>query len=48
MQIFLRNDMMDFDKVLAPLWKIDPADLLYRYTAHFKEVPAEGATERRI
>lgn len=43
MQIFLRNDMMDFDKVIAPLWKVDAAELLYRYGLHFKDVPVEGA-----
>jgi hypothetical protein len=48
MQIFLRNDKMDLDKVLAPLWRIDPADVLYRYNTHFGAVPVEGAMEVRI
>jgi sorting nexin-1/2/sorting nexin-4 len=43
MQIFLRNDMMDLEKVVAPLWKIDPADLLYRYNSRFASIPTEGA-----
>lgn len=48
MQIFLRNDMMDLDKVLASLWKVDPADVLYRYNKYFGALPAEGAMEIRI
>lgn len=42
MQIFLRNKMMDFDKVIATFWKIEPMELLYRYGLHFKDINGEG------
>lgn len=40
MQIFLRNDMLDLDKVLSPLSKIDPAEVLYRFNSRFAGVAA--------
>ena len=48
MQIFLRNDMPDLDKLLATLAKIDPAEVLYRFNSRFGAVAAEGAMEVRI
>jgi hypothetical protein len=31
MQLFLRNNVMEFDKVLSGLWKVEPQELVYRY-----------------
>lgn len=33
--------MMDFDKVIATFWKIEPMELLYRYALNFKEIKGE-------
>lgn len=41
MQIFLRNSVSDFDKVLSGLWKVQPQELVYRYDNLFKNLSTE-------